>query len=264
MSQPLQGKCIVVVGGTSGLGLSACKACAAAGASVATFGLGADSVSRAREELGDGAIVLEGDATAPGAAGDLIEGARKRFGSFDGLYHVAGGSGRKWGDGPLHEVSDEGWDRTIRLNQSSVFYSNRAAIAAFLEAGGGGAIVNVASVLAFSPSPEHFGTHAYAAAKAAIIGMTKSAAAYYAPENIRINAVAPGLVDTPMAGRAAGDETIMGFVSAKQPLDGGRIGRPTDLDGAVVFLLSDAASYVTGQVLSVDGGWSVSEGVVSG
>jgi NAD(P)-dependent dehydrogenase (short-subunit alcohol dehydrogenase family) len=117
------------------------------------------------------------------------------------------------------------------------------------------------SVLSFSPSPLHFATHVYSAAKAAIIGLTKAAASYYAPHNIRFNAIAPALVETPMSERAVGDEAIGAFIHRKQPLEGGRIGVPGDLDGAAMFLLSDASRYVTGQVLAVDGGWSVSEGV---
>jgi NAD(P)-dependent dehydrogenase (short-subunit alcohol dehydrogenase family) len=90
--------------------------------------------------------------------------------------------------------------------------------------------------------------------------MTRAAAAAYARDSIRFNVVAPALVDTPMAQRAAGDQEIMQFVRSKQPLDGGRIGQANDLDGAAVYLLSDAARFVTGQVLAVDGGWGVSEG----
>jgi len=116
------------------------------------------------------------------------------------------------------------------------------------------------SVLGFSPSPIHFATHGYAATKAAAIGFTKSIASYYAKEGIRANVVAPALVETPMSDRAANNERIMGYVRSKQPLDGGRIGEPEDLDAAVLYLLSDESRYVTGQVLSVDGGWSVSEG----
>ena len=116
------------------------------------------------------------------------------------------------------------------------------------------------SVLADSPAPRQFATHAYAAAKAGIVGLTKSAAAHYASQNIRVNAVAPALVATPMSGRAQANDEIMSFIKHKQPLDGGRIGVPEDLDGAALFLMSDAAKFVTGQVLAVDGGWSVSEG----
>jgi NAD(P)-dependent dehydrogenase (short-subunit alcohol dehydrogenase family) len=90
--------------------------------------------------------------------------------------------------------------------------------------------------------------------------MTKSAAAAYAAQGIRFNVVAPALVETPMAKRAAEDAKILEFIKTKQPLDGGRIGRADDVDGAVVYLLSDQAKFVTGQVLAVDGGWCVSEG----
>ena len=116
------------------------------------------------------------------------------------------------------------------------------------------------SVTGFSPSPRFFGTHAYAAAKAAIEGFSASAAATYAPRGIRFNVLAPGLTDTPTSRRAMGDPRILEYIRTKQPLDGGRPGQPTDLDGAVVFFLSDASRFVTGQVLAVDGGWSVTEG----
>jgi NAD(P)-dependent dehydrogenase (short-subunit alcohol dehydrogenase family) len=124
----------------------------------------------------------------------------------------------------------------------------------------GGTILNMGSVLGFSPSRKYFATHAYAATKSAVIGFTRSCAAYYAPHNIRFNVIVPALIETPMSQRAANDETIMQFVRTKQPLDGGRIGRPEDVDAAVVYLLSDASRFCTGQVLTVDGGWTVTEG----
>jgi NAD(P)-dependent dehydrogenase (short-subunit alcohol dehydrogenase family) len=139
-------------------------------------------------------------------------------------------------------------------------FSNRAAIKYFLEQKQSGVVLNMGSVLGFSPSPKYFSTHAYAATKSAVIGFTKSIAAYYASYNIRANVLAPSLIETPMSQRAANDETIMEFIKTKQPLDGGRIGVPEDADGAAVFLLSDHAKFITGQVIAVDGGWSVSEG----
>ena len=251
---------IAVIGGTTGLGFSAARAFIAEGARVVCVGRDPDSASQASSALGEAARVLTGDATDSATAERAIEAATSAWGRFDGLYHVAGGSGRKKGDGPLHEITDEGWDATLRLNLDTLFKSNRAAIRYFVENGQAGSILNMGSVLGFSPSPQYFATHAYAATKAAAEGLTTSAAAYYAPYDIRINLLAPALVETPMARRAAQDDAIQRFIGAKQPLDGGRIGRPEDLDAAAVYFLSDAASFVTGQILYVDGGWRVTEG----
>ena len=93
-----------------------------------------------------------------------------------------------------------------------------------------------------------------------MIGFTKSIAAYYATNNIRINVLTPALVETPMAQRAADDELILSFIQTKQPLDGGRISQPADLNGAAIYFMSDYSNFTTGQVLAVDGGWSISEG----
>ncbi len=263
ISAPLAGKVLVVIGGTTGLGLSAARAFLGSGArGVVVTGRNPDSARAAAETLGAAGATLTGDAAGSAHAPAAIALARGKFGAFDGLYHVAGGSGRRLGDGPLHELTDDGLRATLELNLHSILLSNRAALRQFLADGRGGAILNMGSVLGWSPSPEFFATHAYAAAKAAVVGFTKSAAAYYAPHNIRLNVLAPALVETPMARRAAGDERIQKFIATKQPLDGGRIGQPEDCDGAAVFLLSDAARFVTGQVLAVDGGWSVSEGQV--
>ncbi len=256
----LRDKVIVVMGGSSGLGLSAARAFASEGARVVIVGRNADKVKAAEGDLGGKAIGLAGDACDPETAPRAIDVALQALGAFHGLYHVAGGSGRKQGDGPLHEISDAGWSYTLQENLSSLFYSNRAAARQFLKAQTAGTVLNMGSVLGFSPSPRFFSTHAYAATKAAITGLTQSAAARYARDNIRFNVLAPALVATPMSQRAQADEAILEFIRSKQPLDGGRIGQPTDLDAAAVFFMSDESKFVTGQVLAVDGGWSVSEG----
>lgn len=262
MGPRLQGKTVLIIGGTSGIGLSAAKACLREGAGVAVTGRNPEKIETARAILGSEVLVASSDARSAEDASNVVARTVERFGRLDALYHVAGGSGRPFGDGPLHEITDEGWARTIELNLHSVFYSNRAAVLQFLEQGDGGCVLNMASVLGYSPSPHFFATHAYATAKAGIIGFSKSTAAYYATRNIRVNVIAPGLVETPMAGRAAEDQEIMQFVHTKQPLDGGRIGVPADYDGAAVFLLSMDSAFMTGQTVVVDGGWTSSEGQI--
>ncbi len=256
----LADKSIVVIGGTTGLGFSAAKAFVKNGAFVVIVGRNAESGMAALSELGKQSSLYIGDASDPTTAQKAINQCITKFGSFDGLYHVAGGSGRKYGDGPLHELTLEGWNKTFELNLTSLMLSNQAAVQKFLELGKGGSILNMGSVLGFSPSPEYFVTHAYAATKSAVIGFTKSLAAYYAKNNIRINLLAPALVETPMSERASKNDLILNFVKTKQPLDGGRNGQPEDLDAAAVYFMSDGSNFVTGQTLYVDGGWEVSEG----
>jgi NAD(P)-dependent dehydrogenase (short-subunit alcohol dehydrogenase family) len=256
----LTNKNIVIIGGTTGLGLSAAKAFINNGAKLVLVGRNAESTEHAKSILGKDCAAISADAVHPDTAMNAINVCIEKFKSFDGLYHVAGGSGRKVGDGPLHEISLEGWNKTLELNLTSLMLSNQAAVKKFIGQKSGGTILNMGSVLGFSPSPEYFSTHAYAAAKSAVIGFSRSVAAYYAKDNIRINVIAPGLVETPMASRAANDENILSYIKTKQPLDGGRIGRAEDLDGLAVYFMSDDSKFTTGQVIAVDGGWSISEG----
>lgn len=256
----LQQKNIVIIGGTTGLGLSAAKAFVAEGANVVIVGRNEESVVQAKNGFGKNVFAFAADATQTETAMKAIDNCIEKFGGFDGLYHVAGGSGRKMGDGPLHELTLDGWNKTLELNLTSLMLSNQAAIKKFIELKKGGTILNMSSVLGYSPSPKYFSTHAYAAAKAAVIGFSKSIAAFYAKENIRVNVIAPALVETPMAQRAANDEEILSFIKTKQPLDSGRIGQPEDLDGLAVYFMSEQSKFTTGQVVAVDGGWSISEG----
>ena len=256
MSELLKEKRIVVIGGTSGIGLAAVNSFHQQGAKVVAVGLENDVLPD------DPIHVINRDIREEEAAFDAIQQCVVAFGGFDALYHIAGGSGRKWGDGPLHTISLKGWRKTFQLNLESVMLSNRAAIQYFLAHDQSGSILNLSSVLAFHPAPAHFATHAYAAAKAGIIGFSKSIASYYANANIRVNVLAPGLTYTPMARRAAGDPAISEYIKTKQPLDGGRMATPDDLTAAACYLLSDGSRFTTGQVLEIDGGWSISDGQV--
>ncbi|HEY0433954.1 MAG TPA: SDR family oxidoreductase [Chitinophagaceae bacterium] len=256
----LTGKNIVVVGGTGGIGYSATKAFVAAGAHVVVAGRDEQKSRNLVQELGKNVRSVTGDAGEPGVAEEAVALCTREFGPLHGLYHVAGGSGRRYGDGPLHELTLDGWNATIQWNLTSLMLSNQAAVRAFLKTAGGGTILNMGSVLGFSPSPGFFSTHAYAASKSAVIGFSKTIAAYYAKDNIRVNVVAPAVVETPMAQRAATDKAILDFLKTKQPLDHGRIGQPSDVDGIALYFMSDQSKFTTGQIIAVDGGWSVAEG----
>jgi NAD(P)-dependent dehydrogenase (short-subunit alcohol dehydrogenase family) len=200
---------------------------------------------------------LDGDLTDPDTAKRAVAACLERHGRIDALFNCAGISGRRHGDGPLHECTDEGWDMTMAANVRSMFLLSRAVLNHMLRQDSGGAIVNMASVTAFSPAPRYFATHAYAAGKGAIIAMTHAMAAYYAPHRIRVNALAPGLVRTPMSARAQGDPEILQFVKHKQPLAGGML-EAGDVARAAWFLLSGESQQITGQILTVDGGWHLS------
>jgi NAD(P)-dependent dehydrogenase (short-subunit alcohol dehydrogenase family) len=162
-----------------------------------------------------------------------------------------GGSGRRFGDGPVDACTLEGWDATLAMNLTSVFLVCRSAIP--LLRAGGGAIVTVASVLGLVGGDRDFATHAYATSKGGLIALTRSMAVTYAADGIRCNVVAPGLIATPMSARAQGDPAIRARLGELQPLTGD-FGRPEDVADAVVYLAG--APFVTGTVLTVDGGWT--------
>jgi NAD(P)-dependent dehydrogenase (short-subunit alcohol dehydrogenase family) len=196
-----------------------------------------------------------GDLSVAANANAAVSGCLDVFGCVDALFNVAGISGRRYGDGPVHECTDDGWDVTFRVNVRSVFLMCRAVLGHMM-ARRKGAILNMSSVSALAPEPRHFAAHAYAAGKGAIIALTRSMAAYYAPMGIRINALAPGSVRTPMSSRAQGDPAIAAFLRGKQPLAGGFI-EPDEIARAACYLLGEEARAVTGQTFVIDAGWSL-------
>ena len=241
----LQGKVVIVTGGGSGIGLATAQLFAEEGAHVTIF----DITPPENEHS------LRVDVTAPHEVEAAIQQVLQEVGHLDILVNVAGGSGRKWGDGPADLCTLEGWDKTLSLNLDSVFYCCKYALQAML-AQKQGAIVNVSSVLGMVGGDDDFATHAYATSKGGIISLTRSIASYYAPRGIRANVICPGLIATPMSQRAQESEHIRSRLSQLQPLTGD-FGAPGDVAQAALYLASDESSFVTGAVLTVDGGWTM-------
>jgi len=204
---------------------------------------------------------VEAELTDPLVARDATATAIARLGRVDGLFNVAGGSGRRLGDGPLHTLSVEAYEATMRLNATSHMLVSAPVLRAMLQQepdadGQRGAIVNMGSVLATRPVPGLFPTHAYAAAKGAIAALTLSSAAYYAVHGIRVNMVAPALTVSRMSERAAADQATVAFSRRKQPLARGFVAAE-DVAAAALYLLSAESRSVSGQTITVDGGWSI-------
>lgn len=256
---PLLDKVLLITGST---GIAAATAELAAEAGARLFIASRTSENAEALAKKTGGAFLAADLVRGDSAARVVDACVARYGRLDALYNVAGISGRKLGDGPLHECTEEGWDTTLDANVKSMFLMCRAGLLRMMAQPVGpnglrGTILNMASVLGFSPQAQHFATHAYAASKGAILAMSRSMAAYYAPHKIRVNVVAPALVRTPMSARAQNDPQILELMKTKQPLaedllDAGDVAR------ASLFLLGDDSRMITADALTVDAGWSVS------
>lgn len=259
MSDRFRGK-VCLVSGSTGIGAAAARALAGEGGSVLVVSKTADHARELAESI-PGARWHAADLAQEAAVESAVRECIGAFGRLDVVFNVAGVSGRRFGDGPVHELTAEGWDTVMAANLRSMFLVTRAAVRQMLAqpagAGGRGAILNMSSVLAEHPSAPLFSTHAYAASKGAINSFSRAVAAHYAAEGIRLNVIAPGLVATPMSRRAQEDPTILAYLGRRQPLAGAPIDAE-DLVGTILYLLSDDSRMVTGQVIAVDAGWGIS------
>jgi len=237
-------KVYVIFGGTGGIGSEVARRLAADGATVVVAARGSDRLDALAADLG-GAETHRVDATDIGAVDALIKEIHTSHGRLDGIVNCVGSILLK----AAHQTSEEEWRKTLAANLDSAFAVIRAGAKAMRKKGG--SIVLMSSAAARVGLPSH---EAIAAAKAGVIGLGHSAAASYASKGIRVNIVAPGLVDTPMASGITGNPMMLKASEAMHPL--GRIGRPEEVADVVTWLVSGESAWVTGQVIGVDGGLS--------
>lgn len=228
---------VVIIGAAGGIGSALARRLAARGATLLLLGRNAASLEPLARELGATAQAV--DAIVP----EQVEAAVSAFGPLTGIVNCAGSILLK----PAHLTTESEWRQTIDTNLTTAYSTVRAGAKAMMSTGG--SIVLCATAAARAGLPNH---EAIAAAKGGVIGLTLSAAASYAPRNIRVNCVAPGLVDTPLAAKITSSEAALKASTAMHAL--GRIGQPDDVASAIAWFLHPENHWVTGQILGVDGG----------
>jgi NAD(P)-dependent dehydrogenase (short-subunit alcohol dehydrogenase family) len=256
MSEPLihlRDKVAIVTGASRGIGESIARAFAQAGAKVVLAARKAEGLQRVADAISAAGGEALARATHMGHAAEveaLVAAAEERFGRVDVLVNNAGTNPYF---GPLLDVEEAAWDKTFEVNLKGYFYAARAVIRRLRERKATGSIVNMASVTGLEAAPLQ---GVYAMTKAAVISMTRTLAAEVGPEGIRVNAIAPGLVETRFAATIVQSDELRGHVVSRTPL--GRHAQPDEIAGAALYLASDASSYVNGHTLVVDGGMTVS------
>jgi NAD(P)-dependent dehydrogenase (short-subunit alcohol dehydrogenase family) len=250
MDHDFDGSVVLVTGAASGIGRATAEALAGMGARLVAADIDAGAGEAAAAALRDGGAELEFvpcDVADQESVGAVVAAAVDRFGRLDAAANCAGVGG---GHAATHEYPIELWDRIVAVNLRGTWLAMRAEIQAILANGDGGAIVNVASTLGLRGAPN---ASPYSASKHGVIGLTRTAAIECAQRGIRVNAVCPGAIDTPMM-----DETFARFPGFRDALTGfvpmGRMGAAPEVAAAIAWLLSDAASFVTGEALTVEGG----------
>jgi NAD(P)-dependent dehydrogenase (short-subunit alcohol dehydrogenase family) len=246
----LAGKVTLITGAAGGIGGASARRFLAEGACV----IGVDQEEIPGPELADDTrlLRLRADVTRSAEVESAVAAGMERFGRLDVLFNVVGISGRRFGDGPVDRCTEEAWEQVLTVNLKSVYLCCRHALPRM---GRGASIINLSSVMGLVGEGEHFATHAYAASKGGVIALTRAMAAHYAPRGIRVNALCPGLIETPMSARAQADPEILALLARLQPLTGA-LGRPLDVAHAALFLASDESAFITGAILPVDGGWT--------
>lgn len=245
----LDGRVALVTGGTGGIGLPLCKALAGAGASVGLVGRTVERTRAAAGEVGEDALAVVADVTVKAEAERAVAETVARFGRLDVLVNGVGGGGSGI-LAPAEDYPEEKWNWIMNLNLTSALWISQAAARRMIAQGEGGAILNISSVR--GQLALRAGYSSYVAAKGALNMLTKQHATEWAPHGIRVNAISPTFVRTEMVADMLADENFYQSLVGRIPL--GRIADPEDLLGAALFFCSDASGFVTGQVLTLDGG----------
>lgn len=249
MTDALAGRVAMVTGAHGGIGAAVVAAFVQAGAHVVAVDL--DTRGIAASETVE---PFPADVRDPAAVAAAVHRCQSRFGGLHVAFNGVGISGRQLGDGPVDACTDEAWAAVMATNLTGMFHCCRAQVQA-MRGGGGGAIVNLASVLGLVGGDADFSTHAYAASKGGVIALSRAIAVTYAREGIACNVICPGLIATPMSARAQSDPGIRARLPELQPLTGD-FGRPEDVAAAALYLAGPGARFTTGAVLTVDGGWT--------
>jgi NAD(P)-dependent dehydrogenase (short-subunit alcohol dehydrogenase family) len=254
----LAGRVLLITGST---GIAAATAVRAAAEGGSVFIVSKTGHARILADRLESAAWAEADLTDEAEVDAAVTAAIDRFGRIDGLFSAVGGSGRRFGDGPVHTLTADAWEATAALNLRTQVLVCGRVVRAMREqppdpSGMRGSVLLLGSVTTVAPVPELFGTHAYAAAKGALTALMATMAATYITDRIRVNLVVPSLTATPMAARAASDPHILDYAARKQPLAGPMLD-PDEVAKAAIYFLSDESRAVTGQSLAIDGGWSI-------
>lgn len=242
----LKDKTAIITGGATGIGLATARAFCREGAKVVLFGRRKDKLEKAVNELGNSAIIVQGDMTNNDDLDQLINKTLHDFKGIDILVNNAG----LFNGAPLHETSDSQWDEMMDINIRSVFQLTRRVLPVML-AQKSGNIIHISSILGLIAVPQ---VAAYNVSKGALNQFSRSIAVEYGPSGIRSNSICPGLIDTDMTKDLMKDADLMKEWSKEYPI--GRFGKPEDIANACLYLASDESSFVTGTVLPVDGGFT--------